>query len=84
MICLKSAGKVKPSMKYYLGVDIGGTKTHALIANENGQATGFATGGDTYLGGEDFDNRIIQLLADHFQKESGGDVRQDKMALQRL
>ena len=32
-------------MKYYLGVDIGGTKTHALIANENGQATGFATGG---------------------------------------
>lgn len=43
-----------------------------------------ATNGDTFLGGEDFDYRIINFLADEFKKESGIDLRQDKMALQRL
>ena len=43
-----------------------------------------ATGGDTYLGGEDFDNRIIDWLVMDFAKEHGVDLRQDKMALQRL
>ena len=43
-----------------------------------------ATNGDTFLGGEDFDARIINYLADEFQKEQGIDLRNDKLALQRL
>ena len=43
-----------------------------------------STNGDTFLGGEDFDLRIINFLADEFQKESGVDVRQDPLAMQRL
>ena len=43
-----------------------------------------ATHGDTFLGGEDFDYRIINWLADEFKKENGIDLRNDKMALQRL
>ncbi|RMF96788.1 MAG: molecular chaperone DnaK [Gammaproteobacteria bacterium] len=43
-----------------------------------------ATNGDTFLGGEDFDKRIIDYLAKEFEKESGVDVRQDPLAMQRL
>ncbi|HEY4772952.1 MAG TPA: molecular chaperone DnaK [Steroidobacteraceae bacterium] len=43
-----------------------------------------STNGDTFLGGEDFDLRIINFLADSFQKESGVDVRKDPLAMQRL
>jgi molecular chaperone DnaK len=43
-----------------------------------------STNGDTFLGGEDFDLRIINFLADQFQKESGVDVRKDPLAMQRL
>src|SRR3954470_12603574 len=43
-----------------------------------------STNGDTFLGGEDFDMKIIHFLADEFQKESGVDVRRDPLALQRL
>jgi molecular chaperone DnaK len=43
-----------------------------------------STNGDTFLGGEDFDNRIIHFLADEFQKETGVDVRKDPLAMQRL
>ena len=43
-----------------------------------------ATNGDTFLGGEDFDHRVIEYLADAFKKESGVDVRQDPLAMQRL
>src|SRR5690606_36669001 len=43
-----------------------------------------ATNGDTFLGGEDFDNRIIDFLADEFKKTDGIDLRNDKLALQRL
>lgn len=43
-----------------------------------------ATNGDTFLGGEDFDYRIINWMADEFKKETGIDLRNDKMALQRL
>src|SRR6187431_981853 len=43
-----------------------------------------STNGDTFLGGEDFDNRIIHFLADEFLKESGVDVRKDPLAMQRL
>src|SRR5207302_1428379 len=43
-----------------------------------------STNGDTFLGGEDFDLRIINYLAEQFQKESGVDVRNDPLAMQRL
>ena len=43
-----------------------------------------STNGDTFLGGEDFDQRIIDYLADEFRKEQGIDLRGDKLALQRL
>ena len=43
-----------------------------------------STNGDTFLGGEDFDHRIIDYLADEFRKENTVDLRQDKLALQRL
>ncbi|BCS90182.1 molecular chaperone DnaK [Pseudodesulfovibrio sediminis] len=43
-----------------------------------------ATNGDTFLGGEDFDHRIIEYLADEFKKENGIDLSKDRMALQRL
>ena len=43
-----------------------------------------ATNGDTFLGGEDFDKRIVDYLADEFKKENGIDLRADKLALQRL
>ena len=43
-----------------------------------------STNGDTFLGGEDFDKRIVDYLADEFKKENGIDLREDKLALQRL
>jgi molecular chaperone DnaK len=43
-----------------------------------------STNGDTFLGGDDFDNRLIIFFADEFKKENGIDLREDKMALQRL
>jgi molecular chaperone DnaK len=43
-----------------------------------------STNGDTFLGGEDFDMRIVDYLADEFKKEQGIDLRTDKLALQRL
>src|SRR6201990_540594 len=43
-----------------------------------------STKGDTFLGGEDFDNRIVEYLADEFRKENTVDLRKDKLALQRL
>ncbi|MCZ6560105.1 MAG: molecular chaperone DnaK [Gammaproteobacteria bacterium] len=55
----------------------------AVIDDEH-QFEVLATNGDTFLGGEDFDLRIIEYLADEFKKESGVDVRQDPLAMQRL
>lgn len=43
-----------------------------------------STSGDTHLGGDDFDRRIVDSLADEFQKNEGVDLRQDRQALQRL
>ena len=43
-----------------------------------------ATGGNTHLGGEDFDNRVIDYIIDEFKKEQGVDLRNDPMALQRV
>ncbi len=52
----------KNSMKYYLGVDVGGTKTHALIADETGHAQGFATGGPGNWEGVGYDGLTRVLL----------------------
>jgi molecular chaperone DnaK len=62
----------------------GGTFDVSVLEVERGVFEVLATGGDTYLGGEDFDGRIIDWLVFGFAKEHGVDLRRDKMALQRL
>jgi molecular chaperone DnaK len=62
----------------------GGTFDISVLEVGNGVFDVIATGGDTYLGGEDFDNRIIEWLVMGFAKEHGVDLRKDRMALQRL
>jgi molecular chaperone DnaK len=62
----------------------GGTFDVSVLEVGNGVFDVIATGGDTYLGGEDFDNRIIEWLVMGFAKEHGIDLRKDRMALQRL
>ena len=62
----------------------GGTFDVSILEIGDGVFEVKATNGDTFLGGEDFDKRIIDFLADEFQKENGIDLRKDNMALQRL
>ncbi len=62
----------------------GGTFDISILEIRQGVFNVKATNGDTYLGGEDFDLRIIDALADAFQKESSIDLRKEKMSLQRL
>lgn len=62
----------------------GGTFDISVLEIGDGVFEVKATNGDTHLGGEDFDNRIIDYLADTFKKDQGIDLRKDKMALQRL
>ena len=62
----------------------GGTFDVSILEIGDGVFEVKSTNGDTFLGGEDFDMRIIDYLADEFKKENGIDLRQDKMALQRL
>src|SRR3546814_146165 len=62
----------------------GGTFDGSVLEIGDGVFEVKATNGDTFLGGEDFDARIIDYLADQFKKEQGIDLRQDKLALQRL
>ncbi len=62
----------------------GGTFDISILDIGDGVFEVKATNGDTHLGGDDFDHRIIDWLADEFKKENGIDLRQDKMALQRL
>lgn len=62
----------------------GGTFDVSILEIGGGVFEVKSTNGDTHLGGEDFDQRIIDYLADEFKKESGIDLRSDKMALQRL
>ena len=80
----KSGGDRKVAV-YDLG---GGTFDVSIIefADVDGerQFEVLATNGDTFLGGEDFDKRVIDYLANEFQKESGVDVRRDPLAMQRL
>ena len=73
-----AAGKIAV---YDLG---GGTFDVSVLEIGDGVFEVRATNGDTFLGGEDFDKRIIDYLADEFKKEQGIDLRTDKLALQRL
>jgi molecular chaperone DnaK len=79
---LKSAeGDGKMVAVFDLG---GGTFDITILEMAEGLFQVRATGGDTYLGGEDFDQRIIDWLIAEFQQETGIDLKQDRMALQRL
>ena len=62
----------------------GGTFDISILEIDDGLFEVKSTNGDTFLGGEDFDMRIVDYLASEFKKESGVDLKSDKMALQRL
>lgn len=62
----------------------GGTFDVSVLQLGDGVFEVLATNGDTHLGGDDFDNKIMNYLADQFSQEHGVDLRADKMALQRL
>ena len=68
-------------MVYDLG---GGTFDVSIIEMGDGVQEVLATAGNNHLGGDDFDQRVIDWLADNFKKEQGVDLRGDKMAMQRL
>src|ERR1700726_4024379 len=74
----KGSGKIAV---YDLG---GGTFDISILEVGDGVFEVKATNGDTFLGGEDFDKRIMDYLADEFRKETGIDLRKDRLALQRL
>tara|TARA_A100001011_G_C14293915_1_gene837506 strand:- start:408 stop:2258 length:1851 start_codon:yes stop_codon:yes gene_type:complete len=62
----------------------GGTFDISILEIDDGLFEVKSTNGDTFLGGEDFDMRIVDFLATEFKKENGVDLKNDKMALQRL
>ena len=62
----------------------GGTFDVSILDMADGTFEVLSTSGDTHLGGDDFDNVIVNWLADNFRKENGIDLKADKMALQRL
>jgi molecular chaperone DnaK len=62
----------------------GGTYDISILSISEGVFEVNATNGDTHLGGDDFDQKIIDWLADEFKRDQGIDLRQDRMALQRL
>ena len=62
----------------------GGTFDVSILELGDGVFEVKSTNGDTFLGGEDFDQRVIEYLADEFKKDQGIDLRKDRMALQRL
>ena len=62
----------------------GGTFDVSILEIGDGVFEVKATNGDTFLGGEDFDNKLVQYLADGFKKDEGIDLAKDKLALQRL
>ena len=74
----KASGRIAV---YDLG---GGTFDVSILEVGEGVFEVKSTNGDTFLGGEDFDMRVIDFLCDEFRKESGVDLRKDKLALQRL
>ncbi|MBN1517695.1 molecular chaperone DnaK [Candidatus Sumerlaeota bacterium] len=74
-------GKEEKIAVYDLG---GGTFDISILELGDGVFEVKSTNGDTHLGGDDFDQKVIDWLADSFKQENGIDLRQDKMALQRL
>ena len=62
----------------------GGTFDISILKLEDGLFEVLSTSGDTYLGGEDFDKRVMDWLIDNFKRETNIDLREDRMALQRL
>lgn len=62
----------------------GGTFDISILDIGEGVVEVLSTNGDTYLGGDDFDQNIVDWVADNFKKENGIDLREDRMALQRL
>jgi molecular chaperone DnaK len=78
---LDKKGKDEVVVVYDMG---GGTFDVSVLELSDGVVEVKSTSGDTHLGGDDFDQRIIDWLAAEFQKENGVDLRQDRMALQRL
>src|SRR5215475_6743153 len=78
---LDKTGQNKTIAVYDLG---GGTFDVSILEIGDGVFEVRSTNGDTFLGGEDFDIRILNYLADEFKKQNGVDLRQDKLALQRL
>ena len=74
-------GKTEKVAVYDLG---GGTFDISVLELTAGVFEVKSTNGDTFLGGEDFDQRLMDYLADNFQKANGIDLRKDRMALQRL
>ena len=62
----------------------GGTFDVSVLEIGDGVFEVKSTNGDTFLGGEDFDQRVVNFLADEFKKENGIDLRTDRLALQRL
>src|ERR1700754_2800788 len=70
-----------PIAVYDLG---GGTFDVSVLEIGDGVFEVKSTNGDTFLGGEDFDQRVVNFLADEFKKENGIDLRSDRLALQRL
>ena len=77
----KDTKKGRTIAVYDLG---GGTFDVSVLEIEDGVFEVKSTNGDTFLGGEDFDMRVIDFLADEFKREQGIDLRGDKLALQRL
>ncbi len=78
---LDKKGQDETIIVYDMG---GGTFDVSVLELSDGVVEVKATSGDTHLGGDDFDQRIIDWLANEFQKENGIDLRGDRMALQRL
>ena len=77
----KESSKEQKILVYDLG---GGTFDVSILDIADGTFEVLSTNGDTHLGGDDFDEAIINWLADNFKRENNIDLRQDKMALQRL
>src|SRR6059036_2588866 len=78
---LDKQGKEETIAVYDLG---GGTFDISILRVGEGVFEVIATNGDTFLGGDDFDQKIIDWITDEFKREQGIDLKQDRMALQRL
>merc|ERR1711998_809055 len=78
---LDNKGGEKNILVFDLG---GGTFDVSLLTIDNGVFEVIATSGDTHLGGEDFDNRVIQHLLKVFKRKNGKDLTDDKKAIQKL